>query len=126
MSKTLSVFNKIMLFGILFFLTPFFATAEAGKGITDEAIILALLGLVVILINQIYLLVTSMKKIMEPEKKSSIIHYISFVISIAIFVIYFPNRGDSGIPLFEAFVVGPFILGVCSFLISLFIFFKKK
>lgn len=126
MTKSLSIFNKIFLFGILFLLTPFFASAEAGKGITDEAIVFALLGLVVILINQIYLLATSIRKIMEPEKKPSILHYISFVISIVIFIVYFPNKGNSGVLLFEVFVVGPFTLGIFSLILSLFQVFKKK
>jgi hypothetical protein len=125
MNKTSSTKKITTLLGILLLLTPFCASAEAGKGISDESIILALVAVVILVINQIFLTVTSLKKIMKPEAKSSILHYLSFVISIVIFSIYIPNAGTGGLPLFKGFVILPLVLGAISLLITLFNLVKK-
>lgn len=120
------ILNKIILFGILFLLTPLIASAEAGKGITDEAIILAIIGIVILFVNQVYLTITSLKKIINPEKKSSILHYITIVSSVVIFAIYIPNKGYDSPFLFDVFIAVPFILGLISLSISIFYWIKKK
>ncbi|MDB4088549.1 hypothetical protein N9544_02890 [Flavobacteriales bacterium] len=126
MNKTNFIIKTTTLIGILLFLNPFCASAEAGKGITDESIIIALSALVVLVINQVFLTITSFKKIMKPEVKSSILHFVSFVIAIIIFAIYIPNAGPGGLPLFKAFVTFPLILGIISFSITIFNWIKKK
>ena len=127
MNKTSLFIKKIIPFGILFLLTPLCASAEAGKGITDESIILALSGFLVIVINQIFLIITSFKKIINPENKSSILHFISFAIAIIIASIFIPNAGSGELAfLFKAFVILPLVLGIISFLISVFNWVKKK
>jgi hypothetical protein len=125
MNKASYTLKTTTLLGIFLFLTSFCASAEAGKGISDESIILALVAVVILVINQIFLTVTSLKKIMKPEAKSSILHYLSFVISIVIFSIYIPNAGTGGLPLFKGFVILPLVLGAISLLITLFNLVKK-
>jgi hypothetical protein len=126
MNKTTLLLKKTTLIGILFFLTPIYASAEAGKSIKPENIIFALFVLVLIFVNQVYLTITSIKKIMKPEVNSSILHYISFVISIILLIIYFPNKGSHEMHFFELFIIIPFLLGVISFFIAIFNWLKKK
>lgn len=125
MYKTSLFIKKIIPFGILFLLTPLCASAEAGKGITDESIILALLGIVILFVNQIFLIVTSFKKIMNPQTKSSILHYISFVIAIIIAVIYIPNKGYNSPLLFDVCITVPFLLGIISLTLTVYNCIKK-
>ena len=118
--------KKSITLSFLILLTPFYSSAEAGKGISDGSIILALSALVVLVLNQVFLTITSFNKIMKPEVKSSILHYISFFISIIILFIYFPNKKSVSLPLFEAFITVPFILGIISFTIAIFNWVRKK
>jgi hypothetical protein len=126
MNKSNSTLNKITLSGILLFLSPFCGSAEAGKGISDESIILALFTIVMLVLNQVFLIISSLKKIMQPEGKSSILHYISFVLAIIIFALYIPNIKTGGLPIFTVFATLPMILGTISFMITLFYLMKKK
>ena len=120
------ILKNSLLSAFFIFLVPLYSSAEAGKGIKDEAIILAIAGLIVIFVNQIYLSISSIKKIMNREAKSSVLHYISFVISIAIVVTYFPNKSSGALPIFDAFIITPLILGIISFTITIYNWVKKK
>jgi len=120
------ILKKSLIIAFLIFLIPFYSSAEAGKGISDESIILALLALVIIIANQIYLIITSIKKIMNPKVNSSILHYISLIIGVIIMAIYIPNKGYNSPFLFEIFITVPFLLGVVSLSISIYNWVIKK
>jgi hypothetical protein len=126
MTKSSPYLKKIIPIGILLYFAPTLAYAEAGKSITTEGVVLALSMLVLIGINQIYLIVTTFKKIVEPRVKSSILHYISLAISVIIFIVYYPYLDSNELYFLNLMVTFPFILAVISLSIDLFKWFAKR
>lgn len=102
-------------------LIPFFAKAEAGKSIDSYDLLLALLILALIIVNQVYLTIISLKKISHPHFKLSIFYYIAFLVSVVVFISSYFKSIDLGS--FGWVLILPCFLGVISLFIE---FFRPK
>ncbi len=105
-------------------LIPFFAKAEAGKGIDSFDLLFALFILVLIIVNQVYLTITSLKKIFNPRFKLSIFYYIAFVVSIVVFISSYIKSIDLGS--FGLILTLPCLLGFMSLFIEIIRLMRKK
>ena len=105
-------------------LIPFFAKAEAGKGIDSYDLLFALLILLLIIVNQVYLTILSIKKISNPNFRLSILYYLAFVVSIVVFISSYIKSID--LVSFGLILTLPCLLGVMSLFIEIIRLMRKK